>query len=138
MLLQDNAAVNLSKRYAVDVMISDGNLLLSGAGRAFNYRGPAGDPPSAEDVDHAFQHLLQGTRLGPDMRKRLPNLQIAGALAVTARLTRLQGIWMPDRAVFLDLTPDAALARVHARGAKVARQQNPAALSLALAGSIRV
>ena len=138
MLLQDNAAMKLSKRYAVDVMISDGNLLLSGAGRAFNYRGPAGDPPSAEDVDHAFQHLLQGTRLGTDTRKRLPNLQIAGALAVTARLTRLQGIWMPDRAVFLDLTPDAALARVHTRGAKVDRHENAADLSIARDGYLRV
>src|SRR5260370_13962506 len=98
-------------------MISDGNLLLSGAGRAFNYRGPAGDPPSADDVDHAFQHLLQGTRLGPGTRKRLPNLQIAGALAVTAPLTRLHGISMPDRAAFLGLTPDAAVGRVPARGA---------------------
>src|SRR6266481_447217 len=101
MLLQDNAAVKLSKRYAVDVMISDGNLLLSGAGRAFNYRGPAGDPASVDDVDHAFQHLLQGRRLGPESRRRLPNLRVADVLAVTARLTRLQGIWMPDRAVFL-------------------------------------
>ncbi len=138
MLLQDNAAVKLSKRYSVDVMISDGNLLLSGAGRAFNYRGPAGDPPSADDVDHAFQHLLLGTRLGPDTRKRLPNLQIAGGLAVTARLTRLQGIWMPDGAVFLDLTPDAAVARVHARGAKVDRHENSADLSIARDGYLRV
>src|SRR5260370_13429941 len=76
MLLQDNAAVKLSKRYAVDVMISDGNLLLSGAGRAFNYRGPAGDPPSADDADHAFHHPLQGTRSGPGILNRLPNLHI--------------------------------------------------------------
>src|SRR6266446_6378169 len=62
MLLQDNAAVKLSRRYHVDVMVSDGNLLLSGAGRASNYRGPADDPPSVDDIDHAFQHLLQGTR----------------------------------------------------------------------------
>jgi len=138
MLLQDNAAVKLSKRYAVDVMVSDGNLLLSGAGRAFNYRGPAGDPPSADDVDHAFQHLLQGTRLGPETRKRLPNLQTADALAVTARLIRLQGIWMPDRAVFLDLMPDAAVARVHARGEKVDRHENSADLSIAREGYVRV
>ncbi len=138
MLLQDNAAVKLSKRYAVDVMISDGNLLLSGAGRAFNYRGPAGDPPSADDVDHAFQHLLQGTRLGPDTRRRLPNLRTADALALTARLIRLQGIWMPDRAIFLDLTPEAALARVHARGAKVDRHENPVDLTIAREGYLRV
>ncbi len=138
MLLQDNAAVKLSRRYGVDVMISDGNLLLSGAGRAFNYRGPVDDPPSADDVDHAFQHLLQGTRLGPESRKRLPNLRTADALAVAARLTRLQGVWIPDHAVFLDVTPDAALARVKARGGKIDRHENPADLAIARDGYLRV
>jgi energy-coupling factor transporter ATP-binding protein EcfA2 len=138
MLLQDNAAVKLSRRYRVDVMVSDGNLLLSGAGRAFNYRGPADNPPTADDVDHAFQHLLQGRRLGPESRQRLPDLKTADALAVTARLTRLQGVWIPDRVIFLDLTPEAALDRVRSRGAKVDRHENPADLTVAREGYMRV
>jgi hypothetical protein len=138
MLLQDNAAAKLSRRYGVEVMVSDGNLLLSGAGRAFNYRGPVNDPPSADDVDHAFQHLLNGTRLGPETRRHLPDLKTADALAVVARLTRLQGIWIPDRALFLDLTPDAAVARVRGRGAKVDRHENPTDLSTAREGYMRV
>ena len=138
MLLQDNAAVKLSKRYGVDVMVSDGNLLLSGAGRAFNYRGPVDNPPSADDVDHAFQHLLNGMRLGPETRKRLPDLHTADVLAVMARLTRMQGVWIPDHAVFLDLTPDAAVSRVKGRGAKVDRHENPADLSTAREGYLRV
>ncbi len=138
MLLQDNAAVKLSKRYGADVMVSDGNLLLSGAGRAFNYRGPVDNPPSADDVDHAFQHLLNGTRLGPETRKRLPDLHTADVLAVLARLTRMQGVWIPDHAVFLDLTPDAAVSRVKGRGAKVDRHENPADLSTAREGYLRV
>jgi len=138
MLLQDNAAVKLSRRYHVDVMVSDGNLLLSGAGRAFNYRGPADNPPTADDVDHAFQHLLQGTRLGPESRQRLPDLKTADALAATARLTRLQGVWIPDRVIFLDLTPEAAAGRVRSRGAKVDRHENPADLTVAREGYMRV
>jgi energy-coupling factor transporter ATP-binding protein EcfA2 len=138
MLLQDNAAVKLSRRYHVDVMVSDGNLLLSGAGRAFNYRGDLENPPTADDVDHAFQHLLQGTRLGPESRRRLPDLKIADALAVTARLTRIQGVWIPDRVIFLDLTPEAAVGRVHSRGAKVDRHENPADLTVAREGYMRV
>jgi hypothetical protein len=138
MLLQDNAAVKLSKRYAADVMVSDGNLLLSGAGRAFNYRGPVNDPPSADDVDHAFQHLLNGTRLGPETRRRLPDLHTADVLAVVARLTRLQGVWIPDHAVFLDLTPAAAVARVEGRGTKVDRHENPVDLTTAREGYMRV
>ena len=138
MLLQDNAAKKLSSRYAVDVMVSDGNLLLSGAGRAFNYRGPVNDPPSADDVDHAFQHLLHGTPLAPETRKHLPDLKIAEVLAVTARLTRLQGIWIPDQALFLDLAPEAAAVRVRARGRKVDRHENPTDLSTARDGYMRV
>ena len=138
MLLQDNAAAKLSRRYGVEVMVSDGNLLLSGAGRAFNYRGPVNDPPSADDVDHAFQHLLNGTRLGPETRRHLPDLKTADALAVLARLTRFQGIRIPDRALFLDLTPDAAVARVRGRGAKVDRHENPTDLSTAREGYMRV
>ena len=138
MLLQDNGAQKLSRRYGVDVMVSDGNLLLSGAGRAFNYRGPVNDPPSAEDVDHAFQHLLHGTRLGPESRRHLPNLKAAEALAITMRVIHLQGIWIPDHAIFLDLTPDAAVARVKARGTKVDRHENPDDLSTAREGYMRV
>jgi energy-coupling factor transporter ATP-binding protein EcfA2 len=138
MLLQDNAAVKLSKKYHVDVMVSDGNLLLSGAGRASNYRGRADDPPSVDDIDHAFKHLLQGTRLGPESRRHLPNLKTAEALALTARLARWQGVWMPDQAVFLDLTPDAAVDRVTARGDKVDRHENPADLATARDGYVRV
>jgi energy-coupling factor transporter ATP-binding protein EcfA2 len=138
MLLQDNAAVKLSRRYHVDVMVSDGNLLLSGAGRAFNYRGHVENPPTADDVDHAFQHLLQGTRLGPESRRRLPDLKTADALAVTARLAHIQGVWIPDRVIFLDLTPEAAVSRVHLRGAKVDRHENPADLTVAREGYMRV
>src|SRR5438128_2530156 len=138
MLLQDNAAVKLSRRYHVDVMVSDGNLLLSGAGRAFNYRGHVENPPTADDVDDAFQHLLQGTRLGPESRRRLPDLKTADALAMTARLTRMQGVWIPDRVIFLDLTPEAAVSRVHSRGAKVDRHENPADLTVAREGYMRV
>ena len=138
MLLQDNAAVKLSKRYGVDVMVSDGNLLLSGAGRAFNYRGPINDPPSADDVDNAFQHLLKGTHLGAETRRHLPDLKTADALAVVARLTRVQGVWIPDHAIFLDLTPDAAVARVRDRGAKVDRHENAGDLTTAREGYMRV
>src|SRR5438445_13377278 len=106
-------------------MVGDGNLLLSGGGRAFYYRCPAENPPAPDDIDHAFKHLLEGTRLGPESRGHLPDLTTADALAFTARLTRMQGGWIPDRVIFLDLTPEAAVARVHARGGDVDRHENP-------------
>src|SRR5437879_6311670 len=113
MLLQDNAAVKLSRRYHVDVMVSDGNLLLSGAGRAFNYRGPAENPPSTDDIDRAFKHLLEGTRLGPERRGHLPDLTNADALAFTAWLTRMRGVWGPERVFFLDVTPERTVRRLY-------------------------
>jgi hypothetical protein len=55
-----------------------------------------------------------------------------------ARLTRVQGVWIPDHAVFLDLAPDAAVSRVKGRGAKVDRHENPVDLSTAREGYLRV
>lgn len=138
MLLQDNAAVKLSGKYGVDVMVSDGNLFLSGAGRAFNYRGLASSQATIEDVDNGFRHLLQGLPLPPESARRLPDLKIPRALAVTAQLTHLQGIWIPDRAVMLDLTPAEAVARVQHRGAKVDRHENASDLATAREGYMRV
>ena len=138
MLLQDNAAVKLSGRYGVDVMLSDGNLFLSGAGRALNYRGPASDPPSVDDVDNAFRHLLKGARLPKESSRHLPDLKAAGAVAIAARIAHVQGIWIPDLAVFLDLAPEAAMERVRARGGKVDRHENPLDLATARDGYLRV
>src|SRR3989475_12530444 len=106
-------------------MVSDGNLLLSGAGRAFNYRGHVENPPTADDVDDAFQHLLQPTRLRPESRRRLPDLQTADALAMTARLTPMQGLRIPDRVIFLDLPPAAAVSRAPSRRAQGDRAEHP-------------
>ena len=138
MLLQDNAAAKLSSRYSVDVMVSDGNLFLSGAGRAFNYRGPASNPPTVDDVDRGFRHLLENAALPEDSAARLPSLTAARILAVAARLTRMQGIWVPDQALWLDLPPAAAMARVHSRGARVDRHENPDDLATAREGYVRV
>lgn len=138
MLLQDNAAVKLSSKYHADVMVSDGNLFLSGAGRAFNYRGPASGGATIDDVENGFRHLLQGLPLPPESAKRLPDLKAPGALAIVARLTHLQGIWIPDHAIMLDLSPSAAMARVQHRGAKVDRHENMADLGTARDGYMRV
>jgi len=138
MLLQDNAAVKLSGKYGVDLMVSDGNMFLSGAGRAFNYRGPANNPPSAGDVDRGIRHLLYGEALPADVAARLPNLKPAYLVAVVLRVAHVQGIWIPDQAVWLDLPPEAAMARVQHRGARVDRHENPDDLANAREGYVRV
>lgn len=138
MLLQDNAAVKLSSKYHVDVMVSDGNMILSGAGRALNYRGPADDPPTVDDVHSGIQHLLKGAPLPAATARRLPNLTAAYAVAIALRIAHVRGIWVPDQAIWLDLAPGVALARVKARGTKVDRHENPADLASARDGYARV
>ncbi len=138
MLLQDNAALKLSSKYHVDVMVSDGNMFVSGAGRALNYRGPADNPPTVDDVDRGIQHLLKGAPLPADSAGRLPDLRAAMAVAVILRILHVQGIWVPDETVWLDLAPDAAMARVEGRGTKVDRHENPADLAKARDGYVRV
>ncbi|HSS61105.1 MAG TPA: hypothetical protein VLK30_06595 [Candidatus Limnocylindrales bacterium] len=137
MLTQDNAASKLAGRYSVDVMVSDGNLLLTGAGRAFNYRGPASGASPA-DVDLAFDHLLAGQPLPQESRSNLPNLRAAEVLAAIARLTSMHGIWAPDVVIFLDITPERALARIASRGLERDRHENEKDLSSAREGYMRV
>ena len=70
MILQDSAARKLSDRCAAEVMVSDGNLLLSATGRAANYRRPASDraeanlpAPTSDDLVNVFLYLLDGKPL---------------------------------------------------------------------------
>ena len=138
MLTQDNAASKLAERYGVDVMVSDGNLMLTGAGRAFNYRGPASSAATVEDVYLAFEHLLSGQPLPKESRSHLPNLRSAEVLAVIARVTRMHGIWAPDLVIFLDVSPESALARIASRGLERDRHENEKDLATAREGYLRV
>jgi thymidylate kinase len=138
MVCQDAAARRLGCRYRADVIVSDGNAVLSVAGRAANYLRAASDgdssrrqPPGAEDLSAAFSYILDGEPLPSAARDRLPRLRAARTLSRLLSLAGLRGVWLPDVVVFLDLPPESAVERIAARGKKVDRHENPADLAQA-------
>jgi shikimate kinase len=138
MVCQDAAARALGRRYPNGVFVSDGNALLSAAGRAANYLRAASDgsssrrqPPDSADLSAAFAYVLDGQELPPAARDRLPRLRSARALYRLLSLIGLQGVWLPHVVVFLDLPPEIAVERIAARGKKVDRHENAADIAQA-------
>jgi len=138
MIFQDSAARKLSDRYGAEVMVSDGNLLLSTMGRAANYRRPASDraeanlpAPTSDDLVNVFLYLLEGKPLPLESKARLPPLQKARGIQRLCRLLGLDGVWLPDAVIFLDLSPQVAVSRIAFRHQKVDKHENEADLAQA-------
>jgi len=138
MIFQDDAACRLSRRYSAEVMVSDGNVLLSSMGRVINYLSPASDRDSTgasiadtEVLKAVFQCLLDGKTLSNDIRERLPGLEKAAAAMKLVRGIGLHAGWLPDVVIFLDISPQIAMKRIAARGKRVDRHENLEDLSQA-------
>jgi hypothetical protein len=104
LVAQDRAARRLARRERLDVMISDGNGWLCAAGRGDNYLAPAS--------------------IG--VRSRGLALLVKVALPLLAWLRRRgrDPLPLPDLALFLDLDPCEAEARIAARGKKRDAHEN--------------
>lgn len=131
MMFQGDAAYRLGRRYAADVIVSDGNLLLSTAGRAANYLRPASDGvgcdpqwPDADDLKSAFEFLLDGRPLPEERRSRLPRLENARRLCRLTRCLGLRMAYLPDVVIYLDISPETAMRRIALRDQKVDRHEN--------------
>ena len=131
MVFQDSAAIKLSRRYRADVVVSDGNVLLSAMGRAANYTSPASDrsnttvkAPDANEIKTVFDYLLNGKPLAEARQATLSRLRKAKRALWLTQHTGLHAGWLPDIAVFLDIAPEVAMARIAARGRKVDRHEN--------------
>jgi len=129
LISQDHAAVMLAERYGTQVMVSDGNLLLSAMGRAANYRRPASEgarkeSPTAKDLAAAFAHIIEGRRLPGQSKERLPNLAPAVRLRRFFQATGIHATWLPDIVVFLDISPKEAGRRIASRGGHVDLHEN--------------
>lgn len=131
MLAQDHAAWKIGRKYDVDVMVSDGNVLLSAMGRAGNYLRPASDDvtetrggPGIEDLRAAFGYILEGSPIPEESRGKLPDLTKARRLSRLLRGLGLRCVWLPDLVIFLDLSPGVAISRIASRRAKVDRHEN--------------
>lgn len=138
MILQDSAARALSSGHRARVMVSDGNTVLSATGRAANYLSAASNdgalpqtPPTADDLNAVFAYLFDGEPLSPESAGRLPDLRKAKLIKRLSRLLGLDGTWLPDIVIFLDLSPDIALRRITSRGRRLDKHENPADLAQA-------
>lgn len=121
---QDAAARGLEKRYRPDVVVSEGNLVLSVVGRAANYLRPAhlggdtrGFAGSTAPLRRAFA-ALDGRAMG---RGWVRLLSRAGRLMERGGF---HAVWLPDVVILLDLTPDEALGRIRARGSRIDPHEN--------------
>ena len=131
MILQDAAAQTLARRYSADVVVSDGNALLSALGRAGNYLRPASDgknpdifPPNLADLNAVFKYLIDDIPIPEVSKAKLPNLGKAKFVQKLARRSGLKTGWLPDFVIFLDVSPQTALERIGSRGRKVDRHEN--------------
>lgn len=129
MLLQDRAARVLARRHGAAMFVSDGNALLCAAGRAGNYLYPASDgsfdaarAPTGDDIARMARWIERG---GARPRKRLPGMRLLRVIQRVSGWLGVRAMWLPDDVVFLDVTPEAALARIRARGRPVDAHENP-------------
>jgi hypothetical protein len=138
MLSQDWAVRKLVERYEPAVFVSDGNAFLSTTGRAANYLRAAsvGDradaaAPEAEDLRVVFSYILDDAPVPKESSQKLPSLRVAKLIYKLNNLLRLRAAWLPDVAIFLDLSPDVALTRIKSRGKKIDAHENTADLTQA-------
>ncbi|MFQ5873501.1 MAG: hypothetical protein ACE5JL_06840 [Dehalococcoidia bacterium] len=131
MILQDAAAQTLAGRYGADVVVSDGNTLLSAIGRAGNYLRPAShginppvSSPDSADLKAVFKYIIDDTPMAEASKAGLPSL---GKAKFIQRLIRRSGLrigWLPDFVIFLDASPQTALNRIAFRGRRLDRHEN--------------
>ena len=131
MIFQDDTAYRLGRRYDADVVVSDGNVLLSATGRAANYTRPASEGihvgvpvPDATELKAVFEYLLEGKPLTEKNQAKLPHLRKARMVQRLAARFGLHAGWLPDVAIFLDLSPALAMTRITSRGQKIDLHEN--------------
>jgi thymidylate kinase len=131
MIFQDDTAYRLGRRYSADVVVSDGNVLLSTAGRAANYTRPASEGihvgvqvPDATELKAVFEYLLEGKPLTEKNQVKLPHLRKARMVQRLAVRFGLRTGWLPGVVIFLDLSPAIAMTRITSRGQKIDLHEN--------------
>ena len=132
MLSQDSAAAVLARRYDTRLFVSDGNAVLSTTGRASNYLRAASttndantSAPEAKDLQAVFSYIFDNKPVPVESSAKLPSSLGKGKFIYKLnRLLRLNAAWLPDVVIFLDLSPELALARIKARGKKIDRHEN--------------
>jgi len=131
MIFQDDVASKMGRQCGVDVVVSDGNVLLSAAGRAANYIRPASEKanvgvpePDSIELKAVFEYLLDGESVTKRIQGKLPHIRKARMLLRLAKRFGLHAGWLPDVVIFLDISPALAMTRITSRGQKIDRHEN--------------
>ena len=130
MFFQDSAAYRIAQKVEPRLFISDGNAVLSSFGRQDNYFLTSANTKKTEErgirecYSHAFYYLLVGGALTPAVKKRFPKVEQMRSFSAKARLFGCRGLWLPNRVVFLDISPAQAMRRIAARGKPVDAHEN--------------
>ncbi len=124
--LQEQAAHQLAARYHPDVVFADGSLLLSALGRTVNYMSPAAHAglEPGRLVETLLAYALDGQPLPPALARRLPGGPFAARLRWLDRQLGLGLLRLPEALIFIDVAPEAALARLQAKSPHLDRHEN--------------
>jgi broad-specificity NMP kinase len=133
LFFQDVAAQKLVKKYSPDLMVSDGNLLLSTLGRAANYLQPASESEKGSDsrqtvgpydLKAVLEYIIDKKPLPEKTRNILSDFKKTGIIIKLLRLTVVNKLLLPDMVIFMDIEPERALDRIKNRGKKIDLHEN--------------
>ncbi len=131
LVIQEHIARKLATIHQPDVIFSDGNLLLSSAGRAINYvySGRNSISMEASGEAHSYVHALYdyvftGTPLPQKLTQPISGLKLMRWLRWVDQKFKLDLLRLPDAMIFLDIAPEAALARLKRKGEKLDDHEN--------------
>lgn len=118
-------------RYQPGVIFSEGNLLLSAAGRAINYVDAHAAASALATLTNPFlrleilyDYVMDGKPLSPDLIRAIPGLKMMRWLRRLDVRLKLGLMELPDAIVYLDIPPEVALARLVASGQKLDPHEN--------------
>ena len=131
MFFQDAAAQRMGEKAGAHFFISDGNTILSVCGRQANYSSidktaiaRPGTRSSRERFSHAFYYLLVGGPLRHEVEKSFLKIRQMRLFSRLAKVFNIEGLWLPDLVIFLDIDPKNALDRIGKRGKPVDAHEN--------------
>ena len=125
--MQERTAREIEARYHPDLIFCDGSLILSSAGRAINYVKADDDAFPADPcarIQALYDHVVEGRPQPPMRLPPLPGLNLMRRLHRLDQWLRLSLMELPEAVIFLDITPEAALARRMASSRKLDGHEN--------------
>ncbi|MEM7344999.1 MAG: hypothetical protein AAF485_12215, partial [Chloroflexota bacterium] len=136
LVLQEQTAKTLAHIYQPDIIVTDGNLLLSAAGRAINYKNPDTHLPEqltpAETqycLNALYRYVFNNQPLptcNPALNwlNSIPGLKIMRQINLWSQTFNLELLNLPDALIFLKTSPEVALTRLSANSDKLDAHEN--------------